>query len=102
MSVFCGPTRPLRVPPPQARDDVESKRLSDAMSRLSCGSAECTIKLVESVAQRLVEQVIAETEGRWVRAYPFGSCGLAASVADSDIDMYGEFFLFSTPLLYSF
>ncbi|KEG14071.1 poly(A) polymerase [Trypanosoma grayi] len=95
MDSLHGPTRPMEVPPPQERDDAESRLLRKTMEAVSGSDVEPITKFVESVAHHLVKQVIVEPEGQWARAYPFGSCGLGASVADSDLDMYGESFPFS-------
>ncbi|KAG8347620.1 poly(A) polymerase [Trypanosoma vivax] len=97
MELVHGPTKPLEVPPPQYRDEVESARLYQETANVSTISVAPTLQLVEDIALRVVQRHITEPTEQWVRAYPFGSCGLAASVADSDLDMYGEYLLF--PLL---
>ncbi|RNF03351.1 poly(A) polymerase [Trypanosoma rangeli] len=95
MEPLYGPTRPLEVPPAQPRDLVESKKLCEEMATVPDTRVSEAIHLIEFAAYRLVERLITNPEERWVRAHPFGSCGLNASVADSDLDMYGE--LFPTP-----
>ncbi|ESS70861.1 poly(A) polymerase [Trypanosoma cruzi Dm28c] len=97
MELLYGPTKPLEVPPAKPRDLAESRRLCEAMTTVVADRVREAIDLIELTAHRLVDQITAEPEERWVRAYPFGSCGLGASVADSDLDMYGE--SFSNPSL---
>ncbi|RNF22464.1 poly(A) polymerase [Trypanosoma conorhini] len=92
MEGLYGPTRPLEVPPVQPRDLVESKRLCEEVAAVPDTRVSEAIRLIEFAAYRLVERLTTDPQERWVRAHPFGSCGLNASVADSDLDMYGEFF----------
>ncbi|EAO00212.1 poly(A) polymerase, putative [Trypanosoma cruzi] len=87
MELLYGPTKPLEVPPAQPRDLAESKRLCETMATVVADRVREAIDLIELTAHRLVDQITAEPEERWVRAYPFGSCGLGASVADSDLDI---------------
>nr|CCC89778.1 unnamed protein product [Trypanosoma congolense IL3000] len=87
-----GPTRPLEVPEPQGCEVAESDLIVRATDEVSCGSPHAVLEFVESLALRVVQKFVTETEKQWACAYPFGSCGLSASVADSDLDMYGEYF----------
>ncbi|SCU72839.1 uncharacterized protein TEOVI_000442300 [Trypanosoma equiperdum] len=92
MEWMYGPTKPLEVPRPQDHDYDESEMLYGVLAECPSISPNPVLTLVESMALRIVQRHSQNTQEQWARAYPFGSCGLSASVAESDLDVYGEFF----------
>ncbi|AAZ10350.1 poly(A) polymerase [Trypanosoma brucei brucei TREU927] len=87
MEWMYGPTKPLEVPRPQDHDYDESEMLYGVLAECPSISPNPVLTLVESMALRIVQRHSQNTQEQWARAYPFGSCGLSASVAESDLDV---------------
>lgn len=112
-----GPTTPLQPAPPTPKDIVESEHMVDIIQRHSVvNKSAYVLSYVESVAHVMVtlcnlkrqqqyraengisEEDVANSNSSaavngemyptWAKAFAFGSSGLEANVASSDIDVY--------------
>jgi hypothetical protein len=109
MSLLFGATNPLQPPPPTPKDIVESEHMVEAMlQHVVVNTTRAVLGYIESVAAVMVtlcnlkrqqqlqqlcdpnaqEEQNNETLPSWAKAFAFGSSGLEANVASSDIDVY--------------
>lgn len=66
-----------------------TKALRDATRAFSMENTGEVVQLVNSLIQGFLQGALPSTSS-WTKVYTFGSSGLGAAIAGSDIDLYGE------------
>lgn len=70
-----------------------SQALRGATRTFSMENTGDVVQLVNSLIQSFLQSALPSTSS-WTKVYTFGSSGLGAAIAGSDIDLYGETYFF--------
>ncbi|KPA80688.1 unspecified product [Leptomonas pyrrhocoris] len=71
-----------------------SEALRGATQQFSMENTGDVVQLVNGLIQKFLRSALPSTSS-WTKVYTFGSSGLGAAIAGSDIDLYGETSSFS-------